>query len=476
MLTFPKPDAQKPGYLAISQAIMEAVDTGRLPANSLLPPSRELADSLGVSRDTVLRCYKHLQSIGLIESHGTRGTFVSANAKAAKPLASSNPEPIETGRLSSYGVALLELWAQPSFGPELINCGAVPKQYLPQRRWKLATQTNSETGAFEQLPYESAVLGRPELRSAMSTFLNRSRGIPCRPEEVVVFNISFSAVTLLCRLVLEPGDCIAMEDPGWHGVKDIAAYLGLEVVPIGMDGDGLSVTELSRSRKKIKMVYITPSHQEPTGLTMPLSRRKELMTWAQKNNAWIIEDDYDGIFHYGLTMPPAMKAMDTQDNVIHLASFWQTLFPITTLCFAVVPRPLLRILHLSKQSTAGLSDPVPQLALADMLDNGYLQKHTRKVEQDLSQKRRAIMYELKRVFGSRVHVPSQTGGLTMMVKFIGHSDEKLIEAASKANFELISTQSFYLRPRAQGEFLIYFAGLDESTLRQSVNSFAKYLA
>ena len=466
----------RPGYLELSQAVIEAIESGRLAAYSPLPPSRVLADALGISRDTVLNCYRHLKTLGWTESHGTGGTFVGVAIPT--PPATAEPKPLDAARLSNYAVNLLPDSTSNFSSSDPVIYGAVPKQYLPIRRWKLSHQRSSETLSLRHLQYQAAVLGRPELRSALASYLNRSKGILCSGDEVAVFNISFAAMTMICRLFMNPGDTIAMEDPGFGGVRDIAHYLSLDLLPVPLDAEGISVEAIERAGKKVKMVYVTPDHQEPTGTTMTIARRKQLLSWAQKNGALIIEDDYDGIFHYGTRMPPTLKSMDTQDNVVYLASFWQVLYPLTTLCIAVLPQSCMSVLHSAKRHTASLAENLPQLALADVLNDGYLQKHCRKLEKEFAVSRRTLMYELKRAFGERVNVPHQSGGLTMMVRFNGYSDKRLIEAAQKANLPLGSTEMFYADPgrRPVGEVYFYFAGMSEAVMRKSVTRFAARLS
>jgi GntR family transcriptional regulator/MocR family aminotransferase len=393
------------------------------------------------------------------------------------PTSVPHSSAIDQNRLSTYSVKLFSEASTQFFSDEPVIYGAVPKECLPFRRWKTAAQRNTEPLSFRELWYESAVLGHPQLRKAISAFLNRSSGIHCTLDEVAVFNIPFNALALICRLFLEPGDTIAMEEPGYGGVRDVAAYLGFDILPVPLDAEGISVDYIKRCGKPIKLVYVTPSHQEPTGLTLSLSRRKELMSWAQKNNALIIEDDYDGLFHYGQATPAPLKSMDTQDNVIYLASFWQILYPLTTLCFVVIPYSFIDLLQRAKRNTASLTENLAQLALAEILDDGYLQKHIRKLERQFGGSRRTLIYELKRHFGAEVDLPAKTGGLTIMARFSGYADENLTAAARKANLGLASTAPFYSARtnRQRGEFLIFFAGLDQSQIRKTVETFSSLL-
>ncbi|MBS2001230.1 MAG: PLP-dependent aminotransferase family protein [Cyanobacteria bacterium SZAS LIN-5] len=466
------------GYLEIAESIIEAIKSGRLSVNSTLPTSRSLAESLGVSRDTVVRCYDHLKSLGWIESHGRKGMFVSSTAKV--PVKERLEKSLNKNRLSDYARGLLDESGEDigtqvdSYEP--IRFGVVPKAYRPTARWKKALQNFAAPSMIGERGYVANVLGRPELRTQFSSYICSNRGALCSPEDVVIFNGSFSALSLIFRIFLDPGDSIAIEDPGFGGPASTAAYLGLNVVPIPIDSDGLSVERLANCQERIKLVYVTPNHHEPSGITMTLTRRKQLLAWAQKNDALIIEDEHDGMFHYGKMMPPSLKSMDTQDNVIYLTSFWQILYPLTSLCLTVVPSSLCEVLNIAKIRTANLAENQPQLALSELLETGYLQRHISKLQHDFGPRRRALIYELKRAFGARAQVPLHTGGLKVMVQFCDYSDEAILNAANRANLALASTAPFYQNAkRNEGECVIYFPDLEESSTRKKIEVFKQYL-
>lgn len=474
ILDLQKFQGKRIGYLEISDGVIEAITSGRLPANSTLPTSRSFAETLGVSRDTVVRSYEHLKSLGWIESHGKIGMFVSSSAKV--PSTQPQLKTLDLSLLSDYAVSLLpgkvvDL-ATTSDGYEPIRFGVVPKPYRPISRWKKALQNFSAPSKLDERGYVANVLGHPDLRKQFSSYVCSNRGAPCTPEEVVVFNGSFNALSLIFRLFLEPGDSIAIEDPGFPGPISTASYLGLNVVPIPLDSEGISVEALESTASGIKLVYVTPNHQEPTGITMTLQRRKQLLSWAQRNRALIIEDEHDGMFHYGKAMPPSLKSMDTQDNVIYLSSFWQILYPLTAMCLTVVPQSMCEILNIGKINTANLTEHQPQLALSELLSNGYLQRHITKSEREFAPKRRSLIYELKRAFGARAETPLHTGGLKCMVHFRDYNDADLLESARKADLALALTSAFYQKEkRTQGECIISFPELDEATIRKKIETF-----
>ena len=479
LIDWTKYKGEKLGYKEIAEALCDAIASGRLPANATIPTTRALASELNVSRDTVVRCYQHLKSLGWIESHGKVGMYVTG--RGGPTGAHQSVQPLHQNRLSAYGVSLL---ADMGFdmgskltGYEPIVYGVVPANCRPTTRWRRALQNFSQSPASRESGYVGHVLGRPELRTAVASYLSSNRGVSCSADEVVVFNGSFNAMALIGRLFLEPGETLSIENPGFGGAKSAAAFLGLNVVAMPLDEEGLSVAALENADRPVKLVYVMPNQQEPSGITMSLSRRKQLLAWAQRNNALILEDDHDGMLRYGSAAPPTIKSMDTQDNVIYLASFWQVLYPLTTICFAVVPQSMCQILNSAKIHTASLTEHQPQLALAEMLQMGYLQRHISKLGREFSARRRSLIYELKRAFGPAVSIPTHSGGLKIVVRFSGFADALILESATKAALPVASTAAFYSQnvPRPAGEMLVSFADFEEDSARRKIELFSRYL-
>jgi GntR family transcriptional regulator/MocR family aminotransferase len=471
---------KSPGYKNLAQALVKAIETGQLSANTPLPPSRVLADNVGVSRDTVIRCYKHLQSLGYLETRGTSGTFVRQIGLPSSGVDAEEPveQKIDEKDLSIYAQKLASSIKPHAMAPEfaVLNFGSVPPHSLPIRRWRELMQTRSQPASTRSLQYEMEVLGRAELRQALSGYVNRAKGLTTSPSDIAVFNISFTAFSLICRLLLNTGDTIAIEDPGFGGIKNSAEYHDLKVLPLPVDEEGAVIDALERAEVVPKLVYVTSNHHDPTGRTMSLARRKQLLDWAHRNNAWILDDDYDGFFNYGKTLPTPLKSLDKDDRVLYFGTFWQLLYPLTTVGFLIVPKKLMPVLWKAKIQTEGITETMPQLALADMLDSGFLQKHARKVESSFATKRRALIFELKKTFGQKIAIDQQSGGITCMVTFKNWSTEQLLKASREASLPLLATTQNYISTSVDGECLIYFPGLGtEAEIKAMVQTFARVL-
>ena len=471
------PEGRKPGYMELSSLFSAAILDGRVPPNSPLPPTRVMAEILGVSRDTVVRCYRHLAHLAFVETDGTRGTFVRAVAFGKGDEPESANEHLDEKRLSAYAQNLGSLQAHRT-APDLpvINYGAVPTSALPSRRWKELFRTRLQPATSRNPQYDLEVLGRPELRRALADYVSRTKEIRCTADEVVVFNISFTAYALISRLLLNPGDLFAVEEPGYGGIKNAASYHNFKVIPIPVDEHGLVVDALEASSEPIKLVYVSADHQEPTGRIMTLSRRKQLIDWAKQTGAWIIDDDYDGFFHYGKKLPPSLKSLDDGNHVIYFGTFWQILYPLTTVCFAALPSKLMKTVVQAKIETEGITEAMLQLALADMLDTGFLQKHARRLERQFQPKLRSLIANLKLAFGNKISIAGSSGGITLLVQFDGFTERAILEAAKTAGISMMSTSCYYHGQGKTGEFVVYFPSLgDEREVKGQVKMFASLL-
>lgn len=458
----------------ICQYLINSIEHGQLDSEALLPPSRELARQLGVSRDTVVRAYEELKRLSYIESSSTRHFTVSSQIKKRKERESlyKNHHPL---RLSSYGkLVQKEVDSSPLISEfAQLNYGGPPLTHLPIKRWQSAVKHFASQ--IKSINHHPEVTGRIELRNALSAYLNRTKQIQSYKDDLVVFTSTISATNLFCRLLLNPGDHIAIEDPGFGGIKNIASVQNLKVVPIPVDENGIVVEKLAKRKEKIKLVYITPSHQEPTGAVLSQDRRYELLAWAKENQVWIIEDDFDGYFDYTRKRIPALKAMDEYNNVIYLSTFWRILYPLTCLGFCIVPSQLLPLVLRSKIEVEGVSETVTQLCLAKMIDDGYLEKYSRKLRSLYLTRRNQLVDALRNKFKNQIQIKGGHSGTKLTVNLSSFIDRDIIKGADHAKLPLFSMNSYYQKPQETGLFLIDFSILEEEEIRTRCTKFANYL-
>lgn len=467
----------KVGYKEIAAYLIGEIESGRLPCGAPLPPSRELARQYGVSRDTIVNVYRHLLAASYVETAGARGTFVSY--QLADKLAESLP-PRPTPSLSKLGQSLnkSEKAAPRSNDFAILNFAAVPKESLPVRKWRELMQKRCQVSHFRNLAYDVNALGRIELREALAGHLNRTKGISCEADQIALFNISISGVGIILKLLMEEGDTIALEDPGFGAIKQLAKFHNFKLMPVPVDSQGIDTDYLAERASQgavPKIVYVTPTHQDPTGRTMSLARRKALLTWAEANDAWIIEDDFDSYFSYSGPSLPSLKALDTTSRVIYVSTFWQILYPLTTASYLIVPPELVSALSRCKALSEGIAEPMVQLAIADMLESGFLVTHLRRWNKIFAARRRTLLYELKNALDKRIEIQKQGGGLYCLVSLPDWPSEAVLNAARQSDFPLVSiAHHFELEP--ENLYLIYFASIAEEDARAQVKAFVSALS
>lgn len=467
-----KSSSDKPGYRAIAADIIAAIDDGKLVQGATLESTRMLAQRLNISRDTAVRAYNFLVTHNYIESDGARGTFVKERLSTVYKRKNVSRQ-IE---LSQFGQALSTdaAFTPPQIDFSQLNFGAVPKEALPVKRWREILQEQCQSLTLRNMKYEVDVAGSLELRSALKKYLHTARGIEADPDEIIVFNISLTAVALLFKLLLEKGDTVAVEDPGYGAIKQLSKAHDLRLVAIPIDAQGIDMEILNQQNPVPRIVYVTPAHQDPTGTTMSLLRRQALLHWAQQNNSYIIEDDFDSYFSYSGAQIPTLKALDTDDRVIYVSTFWQILYPLTTASFIVAPPSLIPVLLRGKALSEGVAEAMLQTTLAEILNSGYLQTHTRKWNNTFAARRRSALFQLKKAFGAAIETQNDCGGLNMLLRLPGIAPQLVTSAAREAELPLVDIVSLFENNPAH-LYLLHFASASEAQMTNKIIAFHRHL-
>lgn len=468
VLVAKKTNTSSPGYRQIAADIIAKIESGKMPAGAPLEPTRVLSQQLQVSRDTVVRAYKILRDNNFVESDGIHGTFVSKRIAVASKADTRKHEIT----LSQFGKTLIEddIFLPPDLDFSKLNYSAVPKEALPVRRWREIMLEQCQLLKSNNLVFEVDVAGRLELRSSLARHLHNSRGINATANEIIIFNISLTAVGLIFKLLLEAGDTVAVEDPGYGAVKQLIKLQKLKLATIEVDDQGINIDFLNSCNPVPKLVYVTPCHQDPTGVTMSLARRQALIKWAERNDSYIIEDDFDSSFSYSGAQIPALKALDTSGRVIYVSTFWQILYPLTTASFIVAPPSITTALLRGKGLSEGVAEAMMQTTLAEMINSGFLQGHLRRWNKIFAARRIALTLQLKKAFGAAIDIQNQCGGLTMTVRFHQLEPEKVIEAAAQAALPLVDIFSLYEHNQKHC-YLLPFAAVEESQAGTKVTNF-----
>ena len=464
-----------PLYQQLTEAIRSAVLEGRLQPNQKLPSSRSLAKSLTVSRSTVTQAYEQLESEGYLETRRGSGTYIYHQI----PDEWLNSQPIEpvTNRvikdltLSQFGKSLTHIGGLTASEPDAeisFRYGNPANSYFPIQQWrKLLTCYCNNSSAL--LDYTADAAGHFPLRVEIANYLKRSRAVCCTPEQVIIVNGSQQALNLIARLTLDPGDWVAIEDPGYLGARHCFTGQSANLEPIPVSSEGLDIEFLAQCDRAFKLIYVTPSHQFPTGVTLTLKQRIALLQWAQSTETLIIEDDYDSEYRYGEQPIPALQGMDKTQSVIYIGTFSKTMFPSLRIGYLVVPQSWISLVSKAKWLCDRTVPLLEQYALTDWIAEGHFERHIRRMRQLYDSRRRVLVRALEKHFGNKVTIIGANAGIHMMVRIeTDLSDRTVIQQAAAMGVGLVSARDYYLKPRYQGEFIFGYAQLEEAQIEQGV--------
>jgi GntR family transcriptional regulator/MocR family aminotransferase len=319
-------------------------------------------------------------------------------------------------------------------------------------------------------------MGLLPLRQAYASYLTRSRAVRCAPDQVAVFFARELRQDLLLRLLLNPGDCVAVEDPCYEPIRQRFAAHGANIIPLPVDHQGIDVDYLRSLRQPIKFVYVTPSHNEPTGAVLTMSRRQQLLDWAKSSGSFIIEDDYDSEYRYQSRPIPALQGMDENDCVLHLSCLWKVLAPVVKIGFLVLPDRLKGLVQSAKTLVERDLPTVDQMALAHFIEQGHLDRLVRRNRRVYASRRQALVCALVDNFGSQVITSTESAGMDMLIRLTSErSDAELEAIASECGLRLVSSAPYYARQSRRGEFIIPFSIYEEKAIEEAVNAFATRL-
>ncbi|MEJ8795190.1 PLP-dependent aminotransferase family protein [Trinickia caryophylli] len=468
-----------PLHARVQRAIRQLILEGALDAGHGLPASRALARSLGVSRDTVETAYGQLHAEGFIERRVGSGSFVSERARqltrprSAQRLSISGDAP---PRLSRRGSALFEGGGvRDFFAPRPFAPGVPETRSFPLQTWeRLERQVLKEYGTEALL--HSPPQGMEPLRRAIADYVNLERGAHATPERVLVLTSSQQALVLCATVLLDPGDRIFVEDPMYHGASKAFAAAGLECVPVPLDADGMRVERLRDAPQSAKAVFLTPSHQFPSGATLALDRRLAVIDWARQNEAWIIEDDYDSEFHYAGKPTACVQGLDTHGRTIYIGTFTKSLFPGLRIGYMILPPPLVAPMTVARTLLDGHSAPIPQLTLARFIEGGHFGAHVRTMRAVYAERRDVLARLVREYLADFVTARVPAGGMQMPCVLIRDiAEQEIVERARHAGIDLLGLTALHASSTHEAGFLMGFAAHAPNELSVSVKKLADIL-
>jgi len=370
----------------VYRALRDGILAGRLVGGLRLPSTRALAGDLGVSRTTVVAAFDQLVAEGYVESRVGRGTRVShtlpdhlLHARARPPMRATASSPANAP--SARGALLVEHARRKSSvseGTIAFAPGVPALDLFPWATWgRLVTARGRGMGPT--LAGYADSLGYRPLREAVAGYASVARGVTCTADQVVIVGGSQQGLDLVARVATDPGDTAWIEDPGYHGALGALVATGLRVTGVPVDADGVSVAAGRVAAPAARLIYVTPSHQFPLGVTMSLSRRIELLSAATEMRAWIVEDDYDSEFRYVSRPLTALQGLDRDGRVVYVGTFSKVMFPALRIGFVIAPPSLLPAIAAARQFAGTQQASLEQMVLADFISDGHFERHVRRM-------------------------------------------------------------------------------------------------
>jgi len=479
-------DPSRPAYQRLAEAIREGILSGRFRPGEKLPPTRALAVTLSLARNTILEAYEQLMAEGYLSARHGSGTFVAADLpdralrapKRRAALPRDTPAP---------GIKL------SAFGDRVVT-GEVPTHYrldeghsayefrygtpsldeFPTDAWRTLTKRVLDYPPRELLGYGHGygqTEGLPQLREALARYLQRSRGVRCTAEQVIIVNGSQQALDLAARVLIDSGDRVVIEEPCYPGARAVFVANGGAILPVVCDRDGIIVSEIPDGPK---VAYVTPSHQFPTGAVLSAARRLELLGWAGRTGSVIIEDDYDSEFRYEGRPLAALQGLDEAGRVVYTGTFSKVLLPSLRLGYMVAPAALQPALVATKWLTDRHVALLYQAVLALFIDEGHFERHLRRMRKVYERRRAALVEAFDVHFGERARVLGTDSGMHVLVYIEEICDaEAFIAQARARSVGIYSAAPYYSSVPPRGAtFMMGYSSVSEDGIREGVRRLA----
>lgn len=465
----------EPKVAAIYRRLADAIIEGTLPSRARLPSTRELARDLGISRNTVAAAYDRLLAEGLIEARVGAGTFVAAvEPRVRRPAVRSAGALVPSPTVRSL---------LPELAPEVTAQARPPARYdfaigvpdarlFPAAEWRREVAHRLRPSARLESDYGDPG-GAPALRTAIARHIGLNRAVKVQPDEIIVTHGAQHAISLVGRALLSPGDIVAVEDPGYPPIRALFASLGARVVPVPVDDEGIRVDRLPA---RAALIYTTPSHQFPLGMPMSFRRRQHLLAWAEAHRAAIVEDDYDAEFRFGARPLDALHSLDRVGRVIYVGTFSKSLVPSLRLGFVVVPPSLAEGVRLVRRVSDWSADPVPQEALAALLDSGAFAAAVRRARRVYERRHAALGAALALELSAELIAVPSHAGLHLAARLqagVPRSAARIVERAAELGVRVRSIDEFFAGPPAIGGLVLGFGRIDEADIPAGVRLLAQ---
>ncbi len=447
--------AAEPLYRQIYTRFRSAIADGLLLPEARIPSARALALELGLARGTVEAAYSLLAAEGYVETRGQAGTVVTP--ALAGHAATAVSKPATRARRTPAG-------APPSPVHEALNrpfqMGLPALDAFPRKVWaRLAARAIRATQGDDMVYPPFA--GQAPLRAAIATYLQLSRGINCSPSQVFITSGYRNTLELVVRTLLQPGDDVWVEDPGFPPTGALLTQAGMNLAPVAVDAEGLVVSHGVATAPRARAAIVTPAHQSPLCVSLSLPRRLALLDWAAQAGAWIVEDDYDGEYRYASRPLPALQSLDRDGRVLYAGTFSKVLFPAVRLAYLVVPEAQARRFEQTCHTFAAGGPALTQTIVSDFMNEGHFARHIQRMRRLYAERRQIAAEGLHAVLGKHLRIDPQPGGMHLVLRMKGrHTDRALAERMRQDGMAALALSERTLLPHASSALLLAFTNID----------------
>jgi GntR family transcriptional regulator/MocR family aminotransferase len=467
-------DAEMPLHRQVYDGYREAILRGDLAPGQKILSSRELASEIRVSRFPVLHAYAQLLAEGYFESQVGSGTYISTTLPeqmmSSDHQTASSEEVISGHRPTARRNvvypkremgSILQGWGsfglhQPAF------------DQFPFPVWSTLVDRHSRNPAASAI-HRIDPMGSKRFRQEICAYLRTARAVKCEPEQIMIVSGSQQALDITARVLLDPGDAVFVEEPGYDLERTLLTAAGCRLKLLPVDNEGMDITKAAR-HQGVKAAFVTPSHQFPLGYTMSATRRLMLLNWAQSSSAWIVEDDYDSEYRFDTKPIASLQGLDVNSRVIYIGTFSKILFPSLRIGYIVIPRDLVELFAAVRFAMDIFPPFLNQEVLADFMEQGHFGRHVRKMRQILGERRNVLVDSIRNEFGDFLEVHGSDAGMHVSVTLpAGFNDREISDRASRERLWLWPLSRYYSGKRPRHGFVLGFGSTPTEQIPAAVN-------
>jgi len=479
--------AAAPLYQQLYESLRNTILTGQIKAGWRLPSTRALSTDLGVSRSTVQLAFEQLIAEGYLEGRSGSGTYVAAALPPERLLSPAMhmhdaPATMPDRAISQRASDVLEspyinppLFAAGGSWARAFRIGQPAYDAFPYKTWEALLMRSWRQMPLDMLTYQR-ITGYPPLREAIAQYLATARGVRCIARQVIIVGGSQQGIDLTARVLLNQGEQVWLEDPGYPGARGAFLAAGARPVPVRLDTEGMRVDAGKACAPRARMAFVTPSHQFPMGVTMSLARRIDLLEWAHTSGAWILEDDYDSEFRYVERPLAALQGLDTMNRVIYLGTFSKVLFPALRLGYLVVPLDLVNAFVRTLLFATVHLPLLEQIVLANFLKQGHFTRHIRRMRRLYHERQRLLLENARQELSGLLDVQPAPAGMHLIGWLPADRDDQQVTiAAASAGLDVTPVSSYCVEVHERPGILLGYTAVNSEEMLAGVRTLARVL-